>query len=101
VRNYIKLKNYRPWSDMYAYIDTTAYLADGLFTKHGVKCKFKGEMIHKKFPDYTIVFVVVSRRYTKKMSQIFCELENKVLLYGHKDYVSVCDMVSEVLTKQK
>lgn len=98
--NYVKLKSYNPWSDLYAYVDRDSYLADSLFVAHGVKCKFRSEMVNDKIKGYVVVFVDVPRRYKSELPYIFSELENKMLLYGYRNYMDICKLIFEPFIKQ-
>ena len=75
--------------DYYAYFDTKDYLADNLFIKHKITVHFMQEYAH----DGT-EYIVILCKCRKSDSAAFCtaleELPNKMLIYGHRDYMEFC-----------
>ena len=53
--NFWKLKDFRPFSVWYAYIDHEDYLADSLFIQEQVSVRFSQEMV-KNGEKYHVIF---------------------------------------------
>ena len=80
----------------YAYMDTDAYLADQLFVKQKVKVDF-GKEYSQEGSDYLVIFCRVRKTKEKEFIRALEELKNKMLLMGHKDYLSFCaDMKKKI-----
>lgn len=97
--NFVKLKCYNPFVDLYAFVDRVEPIFPSILNKHNVKFKYKNEMGNDKFSDYRIVFGYVPKRYSRKMKDLFCELNNKMLLFGYDGYTDIIDVFSKQLEK--
>lgn len=53
--NFWKLKDFRPFSVLYAYIDHESYLADALFIQEQISVRFPQEMV-KSGEKYHVIF---------------------------------------------
>ena len=95
-KNYWRLQKFSIFFSFYAYIDSTDYLADQLFIKHKVRVDF-GNEYGKKGTDYLIIFCKVRKTKEKEFINALSELENKMLLTGHQDYVDFCENMKEKL----
>ena len=93
-KNYWKLQKFSIFYTYYAFIDSQDYLADQLFVKHKVKVDFGKEHCHKG-SNYLVMFCKVRKTKEKEFIQALEELENKMLLMGHRDYPSFCADIKE------
>lgn len=80
----------------YAFIDSPDYLADQLFVNQKVKVDF-GKEYGQEGSDYLVIFCRVRKTKEKEFIRALEELENKMLLMGHRDYLSFCaDMKKKI-----
>ena len=96
VQNYIRLKTRSPFSRQYMFIDTSEYLADNLFCNHKVPLKFGKEMVDKD-TKYVIISCKIHKQYEEQFVKALLELPNKMLLFGHTDYIEYCKKVFDML----
>ena len=88
-KNYWRLQKFSIFYSHYAFIDSLDYLADQLFIKQKVKVDF-GKEYGREGSDYLVIFCKVRKTKEKEFIEALEELENKMLLMGHKDYLSFC-----------
>ena len=96
VQNYIRLKTRSPFSRQYMFIDSSEYLADNLFCGHQVPVKFGKEMVNKD-TKYVIISCKIHKRYEEQFVEALQELPNKMLLFGHTDYIEYCKKFFDML----
>ena len=96
MKNYWKMDDLSILTVPYAYVDHSSYLADSLFSKGSVALKYKGEMLRKDSP-YRIVFCRVWKKDTQKFEKAMGNLENKMLLMGHRDYPEFCETIEKLI----
>ena len=88
--NYIELGRSRFFRNkQFAYIDTTGFLADRIFTQNEIKVKFCGDYFHKE-KKYVAVMCKVKKKDTSVFLQSMEELANRAILMGNTDYESFC-----------
>ncbi len=93
-KNYWRLQKFSIFYSHYAFIDSPDYLADQLFVKQKVKVDF-GKEYGQDGSDYLVIFCRVRKTKEKEFIRALEELENKMLLMGHKDYLSFCADMKE------
>lgn len=93
-KNYWKLQKFSIFYNHYAFIDSQDYLADQLFVKHKVKVDFGKEYRHEG-SNYLVIFCKVRKTQEKEFIQALEELENKMLLMGHRDYPIFCSDIKK------
>lgn len=76
----------------YMYFDTENYLADSVFVKNGVHVFFGKEYKH---PDreYIAIFCRCFKKDEGKLIESLRELQKKMLICGHSDYLKECKKV--------
>ena len=94
--NFWKLKDFRPFSALYAYIDHEDYLADGLFIQEQIQVRFSQEMAKVGTP-YHVVFGKVRKKECERFEKVLEKLPDKMLLCGHTDYMDICKEITEVI----
>ena len=94
--NFWKLKDFRPFSVLYAYIDHESYLADALFIQEQISVRFPQEMV-KNGEKYHVIFGRVRKKDYKKFEKALEKLPGKMLLCGHTDYSDFCNDIDEKL----
>ena len=84
MKNYLKQSDKRLFYDLYAYVDTTQYLADNIFIQEKIRVRFDGEL---RNPDnqYRIVLCRVRKKDAERFARAMELLYNKMLLMGHTD----------------
>ena len=60
--NFWKLKDFRPFSVLYAYIDHEDYLADALFIQEQIQVRFLQEIGEKREPHIALFFAKLGRK---------------------------------------
>ena len=97
-KNYWRLQKFSIFYSHYAFIDSPDYLADQLFIKQKVKVDFDKEY-GQEGSNYLVIFCKVRKTKEKEFIRALEELENKMLLMGHKDYLNFCtDMKKKSVT---
>ncbi|WP_177957934.1 hypothetical protein [Eubacterium ramulus] len=94
--NFWKLKDFRPFSVLYAYIDHKDYLADALFIQEQIQVRFLQEMVKEGTP-YRIVFGKVRKKECERFEKVLEKLPDKMLLCGHTDYMDICKEITGVI----
>lgn len=99
--NYKRLKKFSLRFVYFAYVDVTELLADGLFIRHQVRVEFGPEFYNSR-EKYHIIVCRVKKRDVDRFLSAVEELPNKMLLFGHTDYIDYCNHIwDELLDKQK
>ncbi len=93
-KNYWKIRKFSIRYCFYAFIDVADYLADQLFVKHKVRVSFGGEYCREGC-EYLIVLCKVRKKEEKAFTDALKELEKKMLLTGHGDYLDFCEALKE------
>lgn len=93
---YQRLDRFSLLNTYFAFIDTEAYLADGLFIKQQVRVYFGDEFVSPDIP-YRIIFCHVRRWDEERFRTAMSELPNKMLLCGKVNYLDVCAHIWERL----
>jgi len=74
----------------YLYFDVPEYLADSLFIKHRVTVHYEKGDWRKEGEPYIAIGCWVKKKDSKRFEEALGELNNKMLLCGHKDYEDWC-----------
>ena len=94
--NFWKLRDFRPFSVLYAYIDHEDYLADALFIQEQIPVRFPKEMVKKGEP-YRVIFGRVRKKDCDRFEKVLEKLPDKMLLCGHTDYADFCNDIAKVI----
>lgn len=94
--NFWKLRDFRPFSVLYAYIDHEDYLADALFIQEQIPVRFPKEMV-KQGESYRVIFGRVRKKDCGRFENVLEKLPDKMLLCGHTDYADFCNNLMEEL----
>lgn len=95
-KNYWKIISFSLLYDYFAYIDTKDYLADQLFIRHKVRVWF-GKQFEKKGSPFILVLCKVRKKDVDRFLDALSEMENKMLLSGHRDYPEFCIKAAELI----
>lgn len=96
INNFWKLDDFSLLYVTYAYVDHKTYLADSLFIQKSVRVKYKGEAMREDSP-YCIVFCKVLKRDVALFEAALTKLKDKMLIFEHRDYETVCDEVNKMI----
>ena len=93
---YTRLQKFSLLNCHYMFFDTEEYLADALFIRHQVTVNFQCEYAA---PDgsYLAVFCSVRKKDEDEFLEALRELPDKMLLFGHTDYLQVSTAVFDKL----
>ena len=93
---YTRLQKFSLLNCHYMFFDTEEYLADALFIRHQVTVNFQCEYAA---PDgsYLAVFCSVRKKDEDEFLEALRELPDKMLLFGHADYLQVSTAVFDKL----
>lgn len=100
VANFWRMNSLSIFTVPYAYIDNSSYLADNLLEQNKVSLKIKGEFKRKDSP-YRIILCRVKKRDTGRFEEALEKLKDKMLLFGYRDYESVCDDFDRLIAEEK
>lgn len=89
---------YSLFTKAYVYLDHVDYLADSLFVQNKIAVKFQYDMA-KDGSLYGMVFCKVRKRDTGKFAEAMEQLNNKMILLGHKDYPEACAEMDQLISK--
>ena len=84
----------------YMYIDHKDYLADSLLTQNHVSVRFGSEFSRDNSP-YRIIVCKVRKKDTAEFEKSMELLCNKMLLFGHNDYMEFCNNIMETLGQNR
>ena len=87
-------------SVQYMYIDYKDYLADSLLAQNHVSVRFENEF-SRDDSSYRIILCKVRKKDTagfEKSMELLC---NKMLLFGHNDYMEFCNSIMETLEQNR
>lgn len=87
--NYMKLKNWRPFTCQYMFVDTGEYLADRLFVEQKIPVHF-GREFSKDGSKYRIITCRIRKCHEELFEKALKALPDKMLLLGHNDYAEFC-----------
>lgn len=89
---YMPIRKFSLLNSYFAIVDMPEYLADSLFVHNEVEVFFGDEYHHKDW-EYVVVFCHVRKWNVKKFKKAMSMLPSKMMLWGHGDYLSVCNMI--------
>ena len=96
MKNFLRLDGRSILSVPYMYIDHKDYLADSLLTQNHVSVRFGSEFSRDNSP-YHIIICKVRKKDTAEFEKSMELLCNKMLLFGHNDYMEFCNGIMETL----
>lgn len=100
MRNYMTLSSPLPWRQLFAYIDTSDYLADKLFINEKVTIRFKKE--YGKHDSRYIVVIASCRSIDwDKVESALKSLPDKMVIMGNTDYLDYSDSFINKLESQR
>ena len=94
MKNFQRLDGLSILSVQYMYIDYKDYLADSLLAQNHVSVRFGNEFSRDDSP-YRIILCKVRKKDT---AELLC---NKMLLFGHNDYMEFCNSIMETLEQNR
>lgn len=84
----------------YMYIDHKDYLADSLLAQNHVSVRLGNEFSRDDSP-YRIILCKVRKKDTAEFEKSMESLRNKMLLFGHSDYMEFCNGIMETLEQNR
>ena len=100
MKNFLRLDVRSILSVPYMYIDHKDYLADPLLTQNHVSVRFGSEFSRDNSP-YRIIICKVRKKDTAEFEKSMELLCNKMLLFGHNDYMEFCNNIMETLGQNR
>ena len=100
MKNFRRLDGRYILSVPYMYIDHKDYLADSLLTQNHVSVRFGSEFSRDNSP-YRIIICKVRKKDTAEFEKSMELLCNKMLLFGHNDYMEFCNNIMETLGQNR
>ena len=100
MKNFLRLDGLSILSVQYMYIDYKDYLADSLLAQNHVSVRFENEF-SRDDSSYRIILCKVKKKDTagfEKSMELLC---NKMLLFGHNDYMEFCYSIMETLEQNR
>ena len=100
MKNFLRLDGLSILSVQYMYIDYKDYLADSLLAQNHVSVRFENEF-SRDDSSYRIILCKVRKKDTagfEKSMELLC---NKMLLFGHNDYMEFCNSILETLEQNR
>ncbi len=98
MKNYIKLEDKSLLYYHYVYVDAVSYLADELFIQEKVRVHFGKEAKKEGYP-YHVIFCKVRKKNEEKFLSAMEQLNKKMLLLGHSDYMDICEFFFSEVTE--
>lgn len=95
-KNFWKLEKFSLQYFHYIYIDTIENLADQLFISRKVRVYF-GQEGKKEGSPYKVIFCKIKKKDEPEFLEALSELENKMLLMGHRDYQEFCIAMNNLI----
>ena len=96
----LKIKTLSPFYLRFAYLDIPEYVADTIFIQNKLHVKF-GKEFKKEGNPYIIIMCKIRKKDFDKFEKSLEELERRMLLTGHTDYIEKCEEVKSWFTKKK
>ena len=93
MKNFLGLDGLSILSVPYMYIDHKDYLADSLLAQNHVSVRLGNEFSRDDSP-YRIILCKVRKKAMES-------LRNKMLLFGHNDYMEFCNGIMETLEQNR
>lgn len=100
MKNFLRLDGLSILSVPYMYIDHKDYLADSLLAQNHVSVRLGNEFSRDDSP-YRIILCKVRKKDTAEFEKSMESLRNKMLLFGHNDYMEFCNGIMETLEQNR
>ena len=100
MKNFLRLDGLSILSVPYMYIDHKDYLADSLLAQNHVSVRLGNEFSRDDSP-YRIILCKVRKKNTAEFEKSMESLRNKMLLFGHNDYMEFCNGIMETLEQNR
>ena len=100
MKNFLRLDGLSILSVQYMYIDHKNYLADFLLAQNHVSVHFGDEFSREDSP-YRIIICKVKKKDSVEFEKSMELLCNKMLLFGHNDYMEFCNNIMETLEQNR
>ena len=100
MKNFLGLDGLSILSVPYMYIDHKDYLADSLLAQNHVSVRLGNEFSRDDSP-YRIILCKVRKKDTADFEKSMESLRNKMLLFGHNDYMEFCNSIMETLGQNR
>lgn len=88
-KNYMEISKFSLKYKYFCYVDTNEYLADRIFIRRKINV-LAGDEYGSEQSKYVIVFCKVKKKDREEFLEAMKELEQKMLLLGHTDYMDLC-----------
>ena len=99
-KNYIEIRKISLLYYHYCFIDTSEYLADGIFYKNRIKVRFGAEFV-REGTSYRFIFCKIHKKDRNIFLQSMEELKKKMLLTGNIDYERFCEKITMSMNRWK
>lgn len=86
--------------DFYCFVDTSEYLADGIFFKNHITVRFGTEFV-REGTSYRFIFCKIRKKDRSIFLQSMEELKKKMLLTGNIDYERFCEKITMSMNRWK
>ena len=100
MKNFLGLDGLSILSVPYMHIDHKDYLADSLLAQNHVSVRLGNEFSRDDSP-YRIILCKVRKKDTAEFEKSMESLRNKMLLFGHNDYMEFCNGIMETLEQNR
>ena len=100
MKNFLGLDGLSILSVPYMYIDHKDYLADSLLAQNHVSVRLGNEFSRDDSP-YRIILYKARKKDTAEFEKSMESLRNKMLLFGHSDYMEFCNSIMESLGQNR
>lgn len=88
-KNYMENSTRSLMYNYFCFVDTNEYFADRIFKQHKINVKL-GDEYGRDDSKYVIIFCRVKKKEREEFETAMKELEQKMLILGHKDYMEFC-----------
>lgn len=87
-KNYLRARGL-PWRAYYFYLDKRPWLADRIFSNHGLRVHFGDSFVYRE-GEYELVSCWVYRWQAEEFEKCMLPLSRSSLLHDRSDYDDVC-----------
>ena len=88
-KNYMEIDKFSLKYKYFCYVDTHEYVADRIFVRRKINV-LAGDEYGSEQSKYVIVFCKVKKKDREEFLAAMEELEKKMLILGHRDYMEFC-----------
>lgn len=88
-KNYMEISKFSLKYNYFCFVDCNEYLSDRIFLRRKLNVRLGDEYANAQ-SKYVIVFCKVMKKEQEEFLRAMKELEQKMLLVGHRDYMEFC-----------